>query len=57
MKQSPWNNPSETWRLASFEPPTERRKASVERRESSRRATIGERRLQNRRSLRSLFRL
>ena len=56
MDDTPFNHPSKTWRLASYEAPTERR-AAPERREAPRRAAIGDRRTANRRSLGSLFKL
>ncbi|MCB9594260.1 MAG: hypothetical protein H6719_16120 [Sandaracinaceae bacterium] len=56
MQDTPWNHPSKTWRLASYAPPTERR-AEPDRRGSTRRAVIGDRRAKETRSLRSIFRL
>ena len=51
-----WNRANETWRLASYEPPTERRVAPLDRRELEPRKTSGDRRV-NKRSIRSLFKL
>jgi len=59
MKNSmAWNDPGRTWRLASYAPPTERRKTREEdRRTDPRRSALGDRRRANRRALRSLLRL
>ncbi|HJL15534.1 MAG TPA: hypothetical protein RMH99_07765 [Sandaracinaceae bacterium LLY-WYZ-13_1] len=51
-----WNDPNRTWRLASYQPPTERRKVQ-DRRSDERRAALGERRRASRRALASLLRL
>lgn len=51
-----WNDPKKTWKLASYQPPTERR-AGGDRRESDRRAAVGDRRRSTHRALKSLFRL
>lgn len=55
-QQTPWNHPSKTWRLASYEAPTERRRAP-DRRETGRRRAMGDRRRKNLRALGSLFKL
>jgi len=57
MKQEQLNEAARTWRLASYEPPTERRVKKKDRREDNRRGIIGDRRSSSRRSLSSLFRL
>lgn len=51
-----WNRPNETWRLASYEPPTERRMVPLDRRALDPRKASGDRRV-NKRSLKSLFKL
>jgi len=51
-----WNDPKQTWRLASYRPPPERRKAP-ERREDPRRSALGDRRRASRRVIASLLRL
>ena len=51
-----WNDPEKTWKLASYQPPTERR-AGDDRRDSERRAAVGDRRRGTHRALTSLRRL
>jgi hypothetical protein len=52
-----WNDPKQTWRLASYQAPPERRKAARDRREDPRRSALGDRRRASRRALASLLRL
>lgn len=58
MSSMQWNDPARTWRLASYQPATERRVTKTDRRDDPRRSAIGERRGEkSRRVLASLLRL
>ncbi len=52
-----WNDPKKTWKSASYQPPTERRKTREERRSDTTRAAVGDRRVIAHRALGSLRRL
>jgi len=52
-----WNDPTQTWKLASYQPASERRAKRPDRRTDDLRAALGDRRVTPQRTLPSLRRL